>query len=112
MKKMKDTVQAKISKYLGNVSDEDRNISNIGNEKKWDFEGNAIGGFQLNRIYHADCIKAMNHIPERSIDLVVTSPPYHCGIKYDIYDDNRNWSEYLGWCKVWLEQIYRILKDD
>jgi site-specific DNA-methyltransferase (adenine-specific) len=41
-----------------------------------------------------------------SIHLVVTSPPYNCGIKYDIYNDNKDFVEY----KKWLTNIFSLLK--
>ena len=31
---------------------------------------------QLNRIYNEDCLEGMKRIPDNSIDLTVTSPPY------------------------------------
>lgn len=31
---------------------------------------------ELNRIYNEDCIKALDHVDDGSIDLVVTDPPY------------------------------------
>ena len=54
----------------------------------------------------------MKLIPDNSIDLVVTSPPYNCGIKYDSYNDDKEWKEYYLWCRTWLQEIYRVLKDD
>lgn len=35
-----------------------------------------IGGFELNKIYCEDCYKAIKRIPDRSVDLIVTDPPY------------------------------------
>jgi site-specific DNA-methyltransferase (adenine-specific) len=49
-------------------------------------------------------------MPNDFIDLVITSPPYNCGIKYDVYNDNKDWYEYLNWCKMWLKEIRRVLK--
>lgn len=28
-------------------------------------------------LYHEDCLKVMKNIPNESIDLIVTDPPYH-----------------------------------
>jgi site-specific DNA-methyltransferase (adenine-specific) len=44
--------------------------------------------------------------------LVVTSPPYNCGIEYDIYNDNLSKEGYFAWCRKWLSEIYRTLKSD
>lgn len=35
-----------------------------------------LGKFELNKIYCGDCEKLMKHIPDNSIDLIVTDPPY------------------------------------
>lgn len=66
----------------------------------------------LDRVVQGDCIERLKQIPENSIDLIVTSPPYNCGIKYDSYNDNRDWQEYLKWCSEWLFELYRVMKLD
>lgn len=66
----------------------------------------------LNTIINGDCVEVMKTIPESSIDLIITSPPYSVGIKYDIYDDNTTIEQYLDFSEKWLSQSYRILKDD
>jgi site-specific DNA-methyltransferase (adenine-specific) len=63
-------------------------------------------------IYHGDCIAGMAKLPEKSVDLVVTSPPYNLGIKYSAYKDDQAREQYLGWCEEWGAQIQRVLKDD
>jgi len=66
-----------------------------------------------NIIYNEDCIEGIyKHIDENSIDLIVTSPPYNCGIEYDSYDDNKPWYEYGAWTMEWLEACYYALKPD
>jgi len=35
-----------------------------------------IGELELNRIYQMDCIEGMKLLPDESVDLTVTSPPY------------------------------------
>lgn len=67
---------------------------------------------ELNKIYNEDCLVTMSRMQDNSIDLIVTSPPYNIGIDYDTCDDKRPWREYYAWCKKWLEQCYRVLKDD
>lgn len=63
-------------------------------------------------IRNNDCLKQMKNIESNSIDLIMTSPPYNCNIPYRSYKDDLPWNEYLDWCYNWLEQSYRILKDD
>ncbi len=47
-----------------------------------------------------DCVIGMRALPEDSVDLVVTSPPYNLGIKYKNYKDTRTREDYLDWSKV------------
>jgi site-specific DNA-methyltransferase (adenine-specific) len=58
-----------------------------------------------------DCIQGMQALPDASVDIVVTSPPYNLGIKYAKYDDNRIRSEYLAWCREWASEVKRVLVD-
>lgn len=41
----------------------------------------ALGKYELNNIYNEDCYEAIKSIPDKSIDLIYTDPPYdfHCG---------------------------------
>lgn len=66
----------------------------------------------LNKIYEEDCIKFMQRLPEKSIDLIVTSPPYNIGKKYSAYKDDKTREEYLGWMETVAFESKRILKDD
>lgn len=54
----------------------------------------------------------MRLLPERSIDVVVTSPPYNLGIEYGAYDDNKSQAGYLKWCSSWAYEIRRVLRSD
>ena len=60
---------------------------------------------QLNQIYCKSC-EYMDELPENSVHLVVTSPPYNASKEYD---NDLNLDEYLDILKrVWME-IYRVL---
>ena len=66
----------------------------------------------VNKIINGDCIEVMKTMPENSIDLIVTSPPYGVGIEYDTFDDDLQFEEYRTFSKEWLIEAYRVLKDD
>lgn len=81
-------------------------------------EKKLLGSLELNRIYQRDCVEGMRIIPDRSIDLIVTDPPYlinyrsnrrvvHEKFRHIANDDGSNdlISEFLTEC-------YRVLKDD
>lgn len=88
---------------------------------------------ETNRIIHGDCLEEMKKLPEKSIDLVVTSPPYNLlnstgnGMKtksnkmwkscrliggYDIYTDDMPYDEYIQWQREVLSECMRLLKND
>ena len=52
----------------------------------------------------------MATLPDESVDIVVTSPPYNIGVGYGEYDDNVPRQDYLDWCRDWTGQIRRLLK--
>jgi site-specific DNA-methyltransferase (adenine-specific) len=62
--------------------------------------------------YLGDCVAGMARLPEKSVDLAVTSPPYNLGVKYRSYRDDQQREAYLAWCLSWGEAIRRVLKDD
>ncbi len=41
-------------------------------------------------LYHADFITS-GILPDESVDLIVTSPPYNVGIEYQTHDDTREY---------------------
>ena len=58
----------------------------------------------------ADCVKAMKELPDDSVDLVVTSPPYNLGIKYRQYDDQKQHRQYMDWSLEWTREVKRVLR--
>ena len=67
---------------------------------------------ETNKIINGDCVEEMGKLPESSVDLVVTSPPYNVGIDYDTHDDNQSMEDYWKFTENWLTQVFRILKND
>jgi site-specific DNA-methyltransferase (adenine-specific) len=66
----------------------------------------------INSVINGDCIEVMKTLPENSIDLIVTSPPYGVNISYDVHDDDMEINEYLEFSRRWLKETYNILKED
>lgn len=58
-----------------------------------------------------DCIQGMAELPEKSVNLCVTSPPYNLGIDYGKYNDARTRQEYLEWTRTWSKELHRVLCD-
>ena len=66
-----------------------------------------LGEFELNKIYCMDCLEGLKKIPDNSVDLVVTDPPYNISI--DTWDKFEA-KEYLKWCEKWIYEILRITR--
>jgi len=59
-------------------------------------------------LYNLDCLDAMRCINSNFVDLTITSPPYNIGKEYEHL---LPLEEYLGWCQLWINEIYRITND-
>ena len=64
------------------------------------------------QIINGDCVEIMKTLPEGSVDLIVSSPPYNANIKYDVYDDGLSMDDYWKFTIDWLSESFRVLKDD
>ena len=63
---------------------------------------------EVNRIYNADCLDILKELPDKSIDLVLTDPPYGIGFNYNSYDDNKE--NLLKLIKEFVPECIRISK--
>ena len=63
-------------------------------------------------LYLDDCITGMQKLDEKSVDAVVTSPPYNLNIKYSKYNDKKPIDQYLSWLGDVFAECKRVLKDD
>lgn len=59
-----------------------------------------------------DDILTTKELKEKSIDLIVTSPPYNVGIEYNSHDDDLTYEQYLEFSKKWISCCFDWLKDD
>ncbi len=57
-------------------------------------------------IYNSDCCLILPLIPDKSIDLVLTDPPYNVGLDYS---DGDKRLDYLQWCRDWFLKSPRPL---
>ncbi len=67
---------------------------------------------EIGKIINGDCTEVMKTLPESSIDLICTSPPYGVNINYDVHNDDMTIEEYLEFSEKWLTEAYRVMKDD
>lgn len=78
---------------------------------------------EIDTIYNGDCLEILPLMNEKSIDIVVTSPPYNKmegknagkivdAVIYDSFRDNMSESEYEENQINVLQELHRVLKDD
>lgn len=89
--------------------------------------------FWLGKVHQGDCVRLMDQMPEKSVDLIVTSPPYNIknstgnGLKnggggkwpqaelirgYATHDDAMPHDQYVAWQRGCLRAMMRVLRDD
>tara|TARA_B100001094_G_scaffold285787_1_gene300145 strand:- start:116 stop:913 length:798 start_codon:yes stop_codon:yes gene_type:complete len=59
-----------------------------------------------------DCLTVLKSQPDKSVDIIVTSPPYNIGLKYHKYKDKKPRDQYLEWIYDIFVELKRILKDE
>ena len=59
-----------------------------------------------NSIIHGDCLEVMQDIEDKSVDMVLTSPPYD---NLRTYNNSLEWGEHV-WKPV-IEELYRVVKE-
>lgn len=78
------------------------------------------------KLYNDDCLNVLKKLDDNSVDLIITSPPYnlshnhrekenygdHKGVfvRYNSYNDDLPYEEYINWQVKVLNECYRILK--
>ena len=73
---------------------------------------------ELNKIYNEDCLEGMKRIPDGSVDIIITSPPYNIGkmhsntTQHGTYAGNdMKETDYQKWQLDIFSEMYRVLKD-
>ena len=63
---------------------------------------------ELDTIYNEDCLTGMQRIPDGSVDLVVTSPPYDNMRTYN-NDIDKTWGDHV-WKPI-IKELFRVIAD-
>lgn len=88
-RKLKEIIRGKYY-YARN-----HNFSRVSNEVPREF---------INKIIVGDSEEILKKLPDNSIDLIFTSPPYNFGLDYENHKDGVNWNEYF-------DKLFRIFKE-
>ncbi len=62
-------------------------------------------------IYKDDILK-ISSIPNNSVDLIVTSPPYNVDIHYNSNGDNLTYEDYLEFTQKWIKKCFELSKNE
>jgi len=74
-------------------------------------------------LYNEDCLTIFSYLPDESFNMVLADPPYYKitkkrwssstpkDIKYEWDHQWKTKEEYLNWCKKWISESIRILKE-
>lgn len=60
-----------------------------------------------------DCLQVLKDMESKSVNLIFADPPYN--INKDFGNNKDKWAtvqSYITWCKEWLDECMRVLKDD
>jgi len=78
-----------------------------------------LGEFELNKVYCMDCLDGLKKIPDKSVNLILTDPPY--GIDYYSNQGSKEYQERVQTAGSWdksfdftpyFKEFYRVLKED
>lgn len=64
----------------------------------------------VNTIHLGECIARLQRLPPGVVDLAFADPPFNIGYQYDVYDDNKDYHDYLAWTRRWMTEVCRVLK--
>ena len=57
-----------------------------------------------------NCVNALAEMPDESVNLIITDPPYNMGLNYGrYYKDNLPWNKFYENSKIWLTQVSKVL---
>lgn len=84
-----------------------------------------LGPYNLNSVVLGDCVELLKKLPDNSVDLIFADPPYNLQLNADLYRPNQTkvnavddeWDKfeskeaYDGFCRSWLIECYRVLKN-
>lgn len=64
----------------------------------------------VNQVYCEDALAGLARIPDGSVDLILTDPPYNLGKDYGNTSDQQSVADYLRWTEAWIDAALPKLK--
>jgi len=88
----------------------DRNKFFYADGNKFSKKNNDIPIEFVNQVICADSKELLKKLPDNSIDLIFTSPPYNFGLEYTSNGDASHWKEYFDKLFEIFDECVRVLK--
>lgn len=69
---------------------------------------------RLNYIDNIDCLEGLKALPDKSVDLICTDPPYMLGTSSALKGKIDPWADWVNaacWYTTWFKEARRVLKD-
>src|SRR5690554_814654 len=73
-------------------------------------KNNILPNEYIDKVLCADSKELLKKIPDNSIDIIFTSPPYNFGLDYTSNDDSIHWKEYFDKLFEIFDECIRVLK--
>jgi site-specific DNA-methyltransferase (adenine-specific) len=97
-KKIVDNILGDLTTFINS----NENQSNNKNESK----------SKYNKIILGDCINVMKTLESGIAQIIICDPPYNIGKNFGNNFDSMTMDDYIVWCKEWIQECLRILKDN
>jgi len=69
-----------------------------------------IPSFYRNKIQVGDCRELSPNLPDECVDIVFTSPPYNCGMKYKCWNDQMDEEDFWSFQGDWIREAFRLCR--
>lgn len=63
-----------------------------------------------NRVALIDVVEGLKRLPDASVDVLISDPPYNIGKDFGACKDNMPLNDYVAWCVTWMREGLRVLK--
>jgi DNA modification methylase len=105
-------VDFNVERKVQNRKGKEKNRSQYYYAQENDFSetNNPLPENLTNKIICGDSLEILRVIPDNSIDLIFTSPPYNFGLEYDSQDDAHKWELYFDKLFAIFDECIRVLK--
>lgn len=92
------------------LKEEKRENYYYANNNNFSKKNNDLTDEFINKILCGDSENILKNIPDNSIDIVFTSPPYNFGLDYNNNEDDHHWELYFKKLFIIFNECIRVLK--